>query len=750
MKLSNSLQSKRTLKIVITLIAVGLITTVISLFPVFNRYDEINTDNMLATENNSSILDILSPPNSMDRFVSIVIKKDSEGIINLEFNNKIIIDGLSFYFVGDLSGQPSMGAKNISIFSEDSSGQMILVNSTMGNSRPYYKLLTKDKIKTSKIELRFSEPYYYDVNGEGDVRINDLHFYKKNKTNLIKSFNSAVNLCPQSVLAYPFYYLVFLITLLIPGFVAFYLISKKYNLNLDNELILVFSPIFGIVIMFISVIIFLISDLRATLYAYPMISVLLLFEFFRRKLYNDFCENRTMIYLMTCALFLVAMVVMQRDYFFNLQYLGSYLDTNNPIPIDGYPGYFVDSLFPWRISRVYLHDYALNDPMATKLLTETTIYDRTPVLPMISVVILNAFGEGHFIYQRFLEVIAIFFLGAYYVLVSRYYTVKIAVISSILVLLNVQIFLIAQNVEIYYKYFSIYPAILALTIFLFGKKYKNIIVGLLLSLAFLIHPSTLIYSVLLIILYVVKYKISKAMLSNIYSLITILFLTIAIWLLIPLFVLNSSTSTNNHSFYISEFGKINANIILTKIYNIISLFIPSVLRISQGTRETLSIRYFISYQFLRFSIISNLTPLFFILLPYYFILNFRKAKQWILIATLPLFIYWFFYLNQSDFFFMYGGAYFILYPFVIPLCLAFIVNYMLKERIVFRIIILLSYLCSVSISLFYLSGIFEKLKNPQIIISVLFWLILTACCLLAIMVFVKTLIYDSPKNDLAD
>ena len=710
---------------------------VLFLLPVFAKYEAIDPQNTIDLEKNAKVSNILAPPDSREKFVSVAIGKNEESVLDLDIPNALHLDGLSFYFVGDLTKQPSVGARKIAVYYEDKDGQLKLFDSVENNSQPYYRFFSKHGVETSRLQLRLSEPFYYNLEGGGDVRINDLHFYKKITADLFDSLKSNFHFYSQSVAAYIFYYFVFLILLFPPGFVVFSLLSKKFNLFFDSEFILILSPVFGIVAMFFTTIIFLITNFKIVLYIYPAVALLLIVEFIRRKLYGELFKNYLIIIFMLIALLCIFLVIVQRDYYFNLQYLGTYLDNLRPIPIDGYSGYFVDNLFPWRIARVYFHDYALSSPEARNLLTETTIYDRTPVLPMISANIMSILGEGHFVFQRFLEILAVLFLGVYYSLVRRYYSSKVAVVSVLLVVLNVPIFLIAQNAEIYYKFLSIYPVLLALIVFFFFKRYPNFIIGCLLALAFFVHPSTLIYSLAVLSLYIFRYKFTKALLRNIYPVISILLLGFAVWFLVPSFVKDSVTSTNNHSFYISEASKVDKNFILAKTYNLVSLFIPTIFKIGEGSKEAFSFKYLFNHIFLRFSIISNLTPLFFLLLPLYFVKKYQEAKRWIFISISPLIIYWLLYLNQADFFFQYGGAYFILYPFVIPLCLAFVINYLLKEKMVYKIIILVSYLAWMLINLYYLSGIFEKMKSPQAMISELSWLILLIYGSLSFFVFLR-------------
>ena len=90
---------------------------------------------------------------------------------------------------------------------------------------------------------------------------------------------------------------------------------------------------------------------------------------------------------------------------------------------------------------------------------------------------------------------------------------------------------------------------------------------------------------------------------------------------------------------------------------------------------------------------------------------------------MPLIIYWLFYLNQFNYFHIYGGAYFILFPFVIPLCLALAAKYLMRLIKWQRVTIFATYIAFMGLSLYLISGIFIKIKYASSVAWSLTWFI---------------------------
>lgn len=704
-----------------------------------DNYEEINLIGNVDIDNGQNIDFAFSPPSSRDKAIFISIEKDEDSIINFDFKNPIKFNGISLFFIGNLSNQVSYGAKKISVYYQNNNDEMTLLNKIDNNRNSLYEFFFKQQMKTSRIQLKFSDPFYYDdtnIKPTGLVAFNDLKIFKRVETSFWDNFKNTLMKYSHSLFAYTFYYLLFFILLFIPGYVFMKLLRSRLKLSFDNEIALIFGPIFAISVMFISATVYVMTDIKLFLYTYPFAAIILIVIFFKTKLYKELIYHKTMLIFMLLALLLIFFVIGQRDYLYNLDYIGKYLDNQNVIPVDGYIGYFVDNLFPWRIARHYFNNYLLSDPVSINLLNGTTLYDRTPLLPIITTVVMNFFGEGHFVFQRFLEVLAVLFVGAFYVLFSRYYSKKVAVITMFLVLLNVPIFLTAINAEIYYKFFSIFPIVLATIVFFFGKKYVNIGIGILTTIAFLIHPSTLIYSLTIIFLYFLKYRFNKELIFNTIPVISMLTLAVVSWYVMPKMISGSEIVNENiNSFYFDEIVAIDKNLYITKLVNFAFLFIPNILLVGENSANIFTASGSFNYAFFRYSFLSNITPFFFILLLIYIVRNFKKHILFISLGIMPMFIYWLFYLNQFNFFYYYGGAYFILYPFVIPVLLAFIVNNLMRERIYLRSLFFITYIIFMAFNLYYISGVFIKIKYISAVTDYFLWLILSIYVIISLIAF---------------
>lgn len=699
------------------------------------KYIELDVSEIMDMSGNRNAEMVVAPPTDREHFVSADIYDKGEGEVSLTFQSPITFSGISFYFPGDLGMETSFGAKNISLYYKDDNGKQCLLNRKTGNNKPYYEFYTKNEVRTSTIELTFSEPFVHGKAG-GTIRINNLRLYEKGATSPLDSVVTLVKKYDHGVVAYPVYYLLFFLLLFIPGYTFFTKIKNKYKLDFDEELTLVMGPVFGITVMFLSTLLFLSTRIDPSLYLYFLLSVPLIFIFIKERLFINLKKHLTVLTPMGLALLLIFLVIVQRDYRFNMQYVGKYLDELVPVATDNYTGYFVDNMFPWRIGRLYLHNYALTNPFAVKLLEQTTIYSRTPLLPMIVAPIMSVFGEGHFVYQRFLEVLATLFVGAFYILIKKRYPVKVASIAVLLVLLNIQTFLLAMNAEIYYKFFSVYPIFLALIMFFFGGKYKNVIIGFLTTLAFLIHPSTLVYSLTIILLYLVEYRFKKEFLINVFPVILALFLATTGWIILPRITDNNGTSQKSLNIYLDEALHSSNNIVTTKTVNLALLFVPNILLTGEKTASVFSASHSFYYGLLRYSFISNTTPVYFAFFLFYLFRYFKKDWEPVFLIIAPLTIYWLFYLNRPNSFSTYGGAYFLLYPFVIPMFLTYTTNYLVKESKRIRILVFSSYIVFMAFNFYYLSGIFSN-KSTTVPLST--WAILLVYEVLCVMLIKKVI-----------
>ena len=425
-----------------------------------------------------------------------------------------------------------------------------------------------------------------------------------------------------------------------------------------------------------------------------------------------------------------------------MQYIQKYLDSKVPIPTqEVYIGYFADNLFPWRISRVFLRRISPLGKEAREILIDTQVFDRTPLLPLITTGILNFFGESHFIYERFLEVLGVLIFGAFYVLVKRYFSKNTALLTLFLILLNIQISFMPFNAEYFYKYFAIYPIILATILLVNNSTYykKKWFICFLLCLSFLIHPFTLFIISGVIFIWFLKYSSFPKFLKDIFFPILPLFFLVALWILLPHILKIKTSQTMPGSLYFSLFYRrvllgVKQGIIKNKLIGLAYLIFPNVTlkglnaeKISFFSREFL-------FQFFRYSLISNLTPLFFLFALKYLIYDFKNRRnfEFIILSLWPLLVYWLIFINAREQAFNYGGFYFHFYTFVVPIFISIVVRHFLKSKSPFGFFVVVSYILFMGFNLYYISGNFIfPMKCGIRVVNSLFYLIIICYLILS-------------------
>jgi len=442
--------------------------------------------------------------------------------------------------------------------------------------------------------------------------------------------------------------------------------------------------------------------------------------FLKQKFYFDFFANYRVIFIIFIALFIIFLVLAQRDFLFNLNHVSLYVDYLKPVPNNFYI-YHADNLMPWKISRILLNRLPLSSPGAKDLLGGVNFFDRTPGLPMITAVVLNFFGEGHFIYQRWMEVLAAVYAGALFVFLSSYFRERVAILAMILCFLNVPFFWMAFSAEYFSKYFSVYFIFLALIFYFLKKKKKNQFfpVIIFLFLGFLFHPSSLIYAIVFLGLIFSQEGINLESLKRFCILFLIILILIGTWYFLPLVTGEIDGFSRTHSIFFYDFSSFSENIIKAKLINVTGLFVPNMLlRNPEGSGYiSLSSKIF-RYEFFRYSLISNLTPLFFILIIYFLLKNMRKDRTIIVLGIGPFIVYWLLYLNQYNYYFHYGGGYFHLFIFAVPVLIAYAVQEISRfKTLIGKILIFFSYCIFMLYNLYFLSGIFPAIKFINPIVS---------------------------------
>jgi len=706
---------------------------------ILTRYQEIDIrESLQEDKKDPKWLKTFSPLIGLGGMNTGEISPRIPGVIRFLFKESVSFDSFSLFFPGDLHSVCSYLPEDFWVYYLDKDGGWYLLDEVKNNSLPFYQFRSKMKIFAYGIEIVIINPAIYDNPFYGGVWYKDLKFYEKERVNLWEGIKYFVNENRSSLPAYWIYYFLFMILLFLPGFVIISLVERVKKIKIEPDLKFVFCPIISIIFMFLGSTLYFITGIKICLSFYLIIFVVTLILFLKFKIYKDIFASKLPLACMMIALFVVFLVISHRDYLYNLQYVGKYLDALDPVPIDGYAGYFGDNLFPWRIARVFLHRMPLFSLETQSFLGGTTVFDRTPLLPMIIAGILNIFGEGHFVYQRFIEVLGVLFYGTFYVLIKKYFSKKVAIVSLFLMLINVPLLFLPFNAEYYYKYFSMYPILLAVNLFIFRYDSKKILIGILAGLSFLIHPLTLIYSMSLMLLYFLRYKNILRLIKNTLPIPLILIFLCGVWFYSPKLLdtnKNISTSKNGpQSFYFKEITKLDSNLVRNKIINFIYIFIPNILMKGVSSEKISLLSEEFRFEFLRYSLISNITPIIFLFFSFYIIRNIKKNYEFIILAITPLLIYWIFYLHQYNFFFNYGGGYYLLYPFVIPFILSYVVNQLSVKKNFIKIIVFGSYIVFMTINLYYISGNVSAMKCASGIVKGLFWTILVVFIILSLFI----------------
>jgi len=651
------------------------------------------------------------------------ITPQTPALIKLKFKEPENLSGFSLFFFGNLDSISSAMPQDFRVAYYNPDGEKIFLKEVKNHSSPVYRFFSKKELHATGIEILITRAVFVDNQGKGTVLYRDFKFYTKRSVPLMTGIIDFISQNNRKLLAFWAYYLIYFFFLFIPGYVGQSLLKKKWKVNLGAEEAVVFSPLLTLILIPISVSLYLLSGFTILLYLYAFVFFISLVIFIRAKLYQDFFANKILLLVMAVSLFVVSLTIAQREYLFNLPFARMELDQISPPTILGYSGYHADSMLPWRIGQIFLHRLDLGSPRAKELLMGT-IFDRTPVLPMLTSVIMKYFSESHFVYQRFLETLTALYYGTFFVLIKKYFSKKIAVITLLLMWTNVQLSLMSFNVELYYKYFAIYPVLLAITLIIKNKENRSLAVGLLTGLAFLIHPFTLIPSSSIIIFYFTRNRFDRKFIRQPTVVIATLALLCAGWFLIPKLTGLSNNAVRGKSLYFIRASKFEGNMLINKAVNFVNLFIPNSPLKKVGAEGKLSItspEY--KHEFLRFSLISNLTPVLFILLVVYLVKNRAKDYPAIIFGLAPVFTFWLLYLQEYNQSYSFGGSYFLLYPFSLPFLFSYLVSNLAKESRVRRLVIYSSYVLFMFFILYYVSWVFNKMSPTSLTTKGIFWLI---------------------------
>lgn len=688
-----------------------LIDTLVNNF--FTKYEEIDVKLLFIGEADGPGGEgAFSSPIS-ERHAGVRVSGDKEAEINLTFRQPISFDSFSLFFKGNLHSVSSYLAEDFDVYYKDKSDRWRKIDQVRGNRSSVYRFYSPVTLSTDSIKIRISKAPFFDI-----VTYGDLKFYKGYRVGFLEGIEKFFFEQRKSLPAYLFYSFLFYILLLIPGYVTLDLIGRRRNNFIDAEYKIVFAPVITIVLLFLIALIYLLIGKLSILNFYWIIFVFSLFIFLNRRLYKEISSSKFLLFLIGTILLITFLIQAQRDYLFNLQYIEKYLDELEFIPLrGGYYGYHADNTRPWGIARLLLDRKPIFGTHTEDYLmgcAPKEVLDRTPLLPMVAMVILHIFGKSHFIYQRFLNVLAALYYGGAYILLRTYFSRRVAKIGSILILLNVPLTFLAFNAEVYYKYFAIFPMLLAFILFFKEKNEKSLLIGALIGIGFLIHPITLFFSAVLFILYFLKCRFTHQFFKKATAAFSILIILFVCWSLIS-YYLKAEASISEKNVYLGQITTINYETVKNKLENLLNIFIPNILlkQPDGGSIRLMSQDFWIPVA--RFSIISNLTPAIFILFLIYFGKNIRNNLEILLMAITPLLIYIILY---PDYTFKH---HYLLYPFVIPCFLGCVTSGLIEEKRLIRLVVFGSYPLFMFIGLYFFSGVFVTMQYTSFVIHGLFW-----------------------------
>lgn len=661
----------------------------------------------------------LAPEGMIVRYIS----SRTPGIIHFNFKEPIALDGFSLYFYGDTHSVSSALAEDFWIYYLDEKNEWNLAKEVWDNTSPVYNFRSLKTISTKSIEIIISKAFFND-----NIHYGDVKFYAKEKVGFFKGIKLFAENHQRSLVARLVYYLIFLVILFLPGFVLIDAVFRKKKFSLDSDLKLIFSPIFSVVFWSLSSLVYYFTGSRLLFSFFWLIFFCTLIILLKKKRYffKELTESRHLLIVMGLALLMIFLVMAERAYLFNLPYIYRYLDKLNPIPMmTGYYGYEADNLFQWGLARMFSNRLSPWDPNAGHLFLEgsrTAIFDRTPTLPLATAFVLNFFGQSHFIYERFIEILAVLMYGGAYLAIKSFFSKRTALIVGFLMILSVHLSCYAFNAEIYFKYFAFYPVFLALAIIKKEDWFSNVILGLLLGLAYFIHPLTLVIVSILPFVYIKRYKFSKRFFTKSFFSFAPTCLMLIGWMLFARFAKQSAgiNLAEDANIYVSKLSSLEANWWINKLINIVNIFAPNTFSksFSGGFNDAEFLNNFIS-NFFRLSFISAMSPIFL------FMIGFSLLKK-------QLKEYWdiFFYGIGPLFIFVLAihsysmGGYAIFYPFILPFLWGLVVARLNPMNKIYRLLTTASFPLSMLASLYYFSGVFIRIKCASSMVHGLFWAIL--------------------------
>lgn len=481
-----------------------------------------------------------------------------------------------------LLGNPSPDAAEIEIFYnglwKEISGEKVDLGKMHVSDRE-----VKTDVYASAVRLT------WENSGPGDYyKIKEVVIQEKTEVPAAVGILRYLFVIPRNVASYFFYAALFLLLFhfsLLP-------IARRVAVGSSNEILFSCSAVIFILLgLGISLLTILSkSDLPSTVFL-GLSFIFAVVNFFREK-----WESRT---FFAGALALVGIfMVLNLGLNLFLDYFGegifqwdSLYDSEVAFKFP-YKNYEQDYITPYATSKIIFHGLSMSDSESRTMMGVNWITDRPPLWSMFLIPFLTAFGERFFIFEilgSFMSTLMIYPLIA---LLSSFFNRRVSIVTTT--------FFLSTHFILFFVKMTQLKAIALFFVFIFfvacfktAKRKNLLLVGGLFSLAYLIHPLAIIYSVGFFypIFHIIRSgEKYVSCLKNIIALLIIPIFTIAGW-----GALSSRIGRQNalSSYWLaydynaivkSQEGNIPlgiplnretfANLFRNKIYNTLSLFLP--------------------------------------------------------------------------------------------------------------------------------------------------------------------------------
>ena len=617
---------------------------------------------------------LLEPPLSPAPLGVLVGPADPATII-IPFSEPVHVSGFSFFCAGNMHAVSSYSPRSFEIWYKDHTDEWVSVAREHRHAESTYHLQLSENVTTTAFRV-----VVYIAPEASTAVFGDLTFYERIDVPWYVALADAAYRHRRGPAAYLFYSFLFYALLLIPGVGYTQSFLKKKGGAWPASLLVVCGPLVMLCMLILVAFLGVVTQVMGVLLAWLPLALYGCWLFWRHVSWQMLRAAWRWVTLVAVVLVAINLLQLQRDYMFNLHYIEPYLETLPFIPIHGgYFGYHADNTLQWGIARTLLHQVPIFSEAADALrlgFNGRAMFDRTPFLPLASMPIIQFFGEGHFIYQRWLNVLMALYYPAMVFLVNRLVSKKAALITAVLLVLSPHITYQTFLVEVYIKYVALYPLLLGLIIALVKDiplRARHFSAGLLGVIAYLIHPIVLLFLAPLGVIYLVRYRLSRDFWRRALPVFVPVVIAFVSWSLFSSWFLAAHQPPDlpqQPSLYLRQLATVTNETLTNKVINIGNIFVPDILA-RKAEYDTLFSGTYFRHQFVRYSMIMAVSPLILLLFlrsltDRVFRVHYRDV---LLMALIPLALFLVLFHTYSF------GAYSLLYPFVVPLIWGLAVTY---------------------------------------------------------------------------